>query len=363
MTMLRSDSGGSRERAGAALDLGPISREMRLVEEEILRSLSGASPALRDVALHVISAGGKRIRPAMGLSAYLVAGGREPEVVVPLAAAVEMIHSATLIHDDIIDGSGLRRGRPSAHRAYGLQAAIVTGDLLFSRAFGLCSRYGPEAIAIASEACGELAEAEMLQATPPDLMSEELCVSIAGRKTGSLMAAGMEVAAMAAGAGDEARARLRRFGYSVGTAFQLVDDCLDFSLDGSTGKPPGADVLAGRATLPLVHALSRAPERERELLKALLSPLRGARGSGGGGEARPGERGQLPPAPCSLSMEGGRHLAELVELLERTGSLEYARARAEALCSAAREELRPFRSSVHRSTLEDITRFVVERVS
>ncbi|MEM4728735.1 MAG: polyprenyl synthetase family protein [Thermoplasmata archaeon] len=316
------------------LDLGPISREMALVERELAGAVATADPALREVALHVISAGGKRIRPAMGVAGYLVAGGTRPREVIPLAAAVEMIHTATLLHDDVIDGSAVRRGRPAAHLRYGVQAAIVTGDFLFSAAFGICARYGREIIRIASEACRELAGAEMAQSIPLREMSEELCMDIAARKTGSLMGAGMETAAVLAGAPAGRRERLRRYGRLVGTAFQIIDDCLDFRLDGSTGKVPCADVLSGRATLPLVHAFGRSSGRERRDLESLLSP--------------PADR---------------KKLERLVGLLGRSGSIDYARARAEELCRTAREELRPLRSSPCRRILEDITHFVVERTS
>jgi octaprenyl-diphosphate synthase len=316
------------------LNLEPISRQMRLVEEQIMRSVGSTSSVLRDVAIYVLSAGGKRIRPAMGISAYIAIGGKEPDSMIPLAAAVEMIHTSTLLHDDIIDGSEMRRGRPTAHRKYGLQAAIVTGDFLFSQAFGLCARYGPEAIGITSEACRELAEAEMLQATPWEKITEELSINIAGSKTGSLMAAGMEVGAVMAGASPDERARLKRYGYSVGTAFQMIDDCLDFSPAGTTGKPSGVDIFNGKATLPVVHALAHSGEMERKLIEGFLSSS--------------ADRGAL---------------GELVKLLERTGSIEYARARARDFSNAAREELRPLRSSSCKSILLDISQFVLQRTS
>ena len=316
------------------LDLGPISREMRLVEDEITRSLRSTSSVLREVALYLLSAGGKRIRPAMGISAYLAIGAKEPERIIPLAAAVELIHTSTLLHDDIIDGSDTRRGRPTAHRVYGLPAAIVTGDFLFSQAFGLCSGYDPRIIGITSGACRELAEAEMLQTTPWREYTEELSLSIAKSKTGALMAAGMEVGAVVAGADPDTRARLRSYGYNVGTAFQIIDDCLDFSLGGATGKPTGSDILAGKATLPVLHALARSPERERRLLEAYLSSS--------------AERGSL---------------GELVSLLERSGSIEYARARARAFSSAAVSELGPMKGSPYKTILEDISQYVLERTS
>jgi geranylgeranyl pyrophosphate synthase len=316
------------------LDLGPISREMRLVEDEITRSLRSTSSVLREVALYLLSAGGKRIRPAMGISAYLAIGAKEPERIIPLAAAVELIHTSTLLHDDIIDGSDTRRGRPTAHRVYGLPAAIVTGDFLFSQAFGLCSGYDPRIIGITSGACRELAEAEMLQTTPWREYTEELSLSIAKSKTGALMAAGMEVGAVVAGADPDTRARLRSYGYNVGTAFQIIDDCLDFSLGGATGKPTGSDILAGKATLPVLHALARSPERDRRLLEAYLSSS--------------AERGSL---------------GELVSLLERSGSIEYARARARAFASAAVSELGPMKESPYKTILEDMSQYVLERTS
>jgi len=316
------------------LDLGAISRELGMVEEQIQRSVRSTSSVLRAVALYVLSAGGKRIRPAMGIAAYLAIGAKEPERIIPLAAAVEMIHTSTLLHDDIIDGSDMRRGRPSAHRVYGLPAAIVTGDFLFSQAFGLCSNFGPQVIGITSEACRELAEAEMLQTTPWREYTEELSLTIAKSKTGALMAAGMEVGGIVAGADADTRARLRSYGYNVGTAFQIIDDCLDFSLDGATGKPSGSDILGGKATLPVLHALARSSEREQKLFEAFLSSS--------------AERGSL---------------GELVSLLERSGSIEYARSRARAFSGAAAAELGPMKSSPYKSILEDISVYVLERTS
>jgi octaprenyl-diphosphate synthase len=316
------------------LDISPIAGEMRLVEELMMQSVGSDSTMLRDVSVHVLSAGGKRLRPAMGIAAYFVAGGKEPATIIPMAAAVEMIHTATLIHDDIMDGSDVRRGRPAAHRKFGLKAALVTGDFLFSQAFGLCSRYGPEVIGVTAAACRELAEAEMLQATPWQELTEELCIRINGRKTGTLMGAGMEAGALAVGADRDERERLRRFGHSVGTAFQIIDDCLDFSLDGKTGKPSGGDILGGKATLPVVHALSRARPGDRKLLEAFLS-----------GSAR------------------GAPLRDIVKILERTGSFEHARARAAAFCAEAREELRPVKASPYKKLLEDITQYVLYRTS
>ena len=320
---------------------------MRLVEEEIMRSVGSTSSVLREVALYVLSAGGKRIRPAMGISACLAVGGKEPDGMIPLAAAVEMIHTSTLLHDDIIDGSDLRRGRPSAHCKYGVQAAIVTGDFLFSQAFGLCARYGPQVIGITSDACRELAEAEMLQSTPWQEYTEELSLTIAKRKTGALMAAGMEVGAVLVGADLDLRAHLRRFGYCVGTAFQIIDDCLDFSLDGTSGKPSGTDILGGKATLPVMHALAHSPEKERRLIEEFLSSERRPPPFGGG-RSSSADRGAL---------------GKLVKLLERTGSLEYARARAADFSRAAREELQPLKSSPYKSILEDIPLFVLQRTS
>jgi geranylgeranyl pyrophosphate synthase len=316
------------------LNLQPIAAEMRLVEEMMTRSVASDSAVLQEVSMYVLSAGGKRLRPAMGIAAYYVAGGKEAGAIIPMAAAVEMIHTATLIHDDIMDGSDTRRGRPAAHRKFGLKAALVAGDFLFSQAFGLCSRYGPEVIAVTAQACRELAEAEMLQATPWRELTEELCIAINGRKTGTLMGAGMEAGALAVGASLVERERLRRFGHAIGTAFQIIDDCLDFSLDGETGKPSGGDILGGKATLPVVHALSRAPLKDRRRLETFLS-----------GSAK------------------GASIRGMVKILERTGSFEYARARAAAFSAEAREELVPVKASPYKALLEDITRYVLDRTS
>src|SRR3990172_1246941 len=166
------------------LDLGLIRGDMDEVEKVLSGALADTSPTLRTVVTHLLSHGGKRFRPAVGISIYRAVGGEDTARMVPVAVAIELIHTATLIHDDLNDCSASRRGVPTTHRAFGRPAALVAGDYLFAKAFGMVAAVDPKVIEVASAACCDLAEGEFLQMhTPLTSMTEQTYLDMVRLKT------------------------------------------------------------------------------------------------------------------------------------------------------------------------------------
>ncbi|MGA2952405.1 MAG: polyprenyl synthetase family protein [Caulobacteraceae bacterium] len=220
-------------------------------------------PALAD---HLINAGGKRLRPLLTVAASRLAGGRG-ESALKLAAAVEFIHTATLLHDDVVDASQLRRGRTAAHLIWGAPQAVLVGDFLFARAFELMVETGVmRALEILARASRVIAEGEVLQLTRAhDLhLDQAVYLEIITAKTAALFAAAAEAGAVSAGVSEARSDALRDFGLNLGLAFQLADDALDYGGATETlGKNAGDDFREGKATLPLILAIARLPARER----------------------------------------------------------------------------------------------------
>ncbi|MGH6957684.1 MAG: polyprenyl synthetase family protein, partial [Caulobacteraceae bacterium] len=237
------------------------------VDALILARMQSPVSVIPLLAEHLIAAGGKRLRPLLTVGAARLAGGRG-DAALKLAAAVEFIHTATLLHDDVVDSSQLRRGKVAAHLIWGAPSSLLVGDFLFARAFELMVETGSlRALEILARASRVIAEGEVLQLTRAhDLkLSQATYLEIVGAKTAELFAAAAEAGAVSAGASEgEARA-VRDFGRAFGVAFQLADDALDY--DGSTetlGKNAGDDFREGKATLPLILAISRSGPREAE---------------------------------------------------------------------------------------------------
>ncbi|MDP1632881.1 MAG: polyprenyl synthetase family protein [Caulobacter sp.] len=219
-------------------------------------------PALAD---HLINAGGKRLRPLLTLASARLAGATDDSCH-KLAAAVEFIHTATLLHDDVIDSSQLRRGKVAAHLIWGAPSSVLVGDYLFARAFELMVEAGSlVALDILAKASGVISEGEVLQLTRAhDLnLSQDVYLEIIRAKTAELFAAAAEAGAVCAGASEDRRRAMRSYGLNLGLAFQLVDDALDYG--GATedlGKNAGDDFREGKATLPLLLAIARTGEAE-----------------------------------------------------------------------------------------------------
>jgi octaprenyl-diphosphate synthase len=220
-------------------------------------------PALAE---HLIGGSAKRLRPLLTIAAARLAGARD-DACLKLAAAVEFIHTATLLHDDVVDSSELRRGKVAAHLIWGAPASVLVGDFLFARAFELMVEAGSmSALEILARASRVIAEGEVLQLTRAhDLnLPQDTYLEIIKAKTAELFAAAAEAGAVSAGASADQRRSLRRFGQDLGLAFQLVDDALDYSGASEVlGKNPGDDFREGKATLPLLLAIARTGAAEK----------------------------------------------------------------------------------------------------
>ena len=261
-------------KAVIARPTGSIERLVRLaaadmagVDALITRRMQSPVSIIPALADHLINAGGKRLRPLITVAAARLAGGGG-EAALKLAAAVEFIHTATLLHDDVVDSSQLRRGKVAAHLIWGAPSSVLVGDFLFARAFELMVEAGSmAALEILARASRVIAEGEVLQLTRAhDLdLSQDVYLEIIKAKTAELFAAAAEAGAVSAGASPERCKALRKFGQDLGLAFQLVDDALDYSGDSETlGKNPGDDFREGKATLPLLLAMVRTGASERE---------------------------------------------------------------------------------------------------
>ena len=221
----------------------------------------------------VVLAGGKRLRPLLILLAHEIAGGSDDDDIMPLALAFELIHTATLVHDDINDEASQRRGVDTIHTRVGIPKAVIAGDWLFVQGYALGGRYDQEIVTIIGNYCSEIAVSEFsqidhvnnLRTTPEDYLN------IVKGKTAGPFSGGCHAAAVIAGASEEDKIALSNFGMEIGIAYQLVDDLLDLKGDESIGKPRGSDVYEGKMTLPLIHSLTLLHGPNRERLAEIIS--------------------------------------------------------------------------------------------
>lgn len=240
---------------------------------------------LTEIADYLINAGGKRVRPAVALLLFRACGGRDATDMIDLSVSLELIHTATLLHDDIIDSNDVRRGKDAAPVRFGIADTLVTGDFLFSRAFQVCGRFEEKVVNWASEACVELCEGEILQGhfRRNPSVTEEDYFEIIARKTASLFAVGTRIAGHLAGFTPERVEAMHRCGRDVGMAFQMIDDVLDIEGDPSKiGKRIGTDLVDGNPSLPVVWGLGLPGVRrafleesvERQVIDEAIAEIR-----------------------------------------------------------------------------------------
>lgn len=259
-----------RLRAGAEPSLNPmialVAADMHSVNQVILDRMQSEIPLIPELAGHLIAGGGKRMRPMLTLASarLLDYGGTRHH---RLAAAVEFIHTATLLHDDVVDGSDLRRGKRTANIIWGNPASVLVGDFLFSRSFELMVEDGSlKVLKILSNASAVIAEGEVnqLTATRQITLGEDRYLDIIGAKTAALFAAACRIAAVVAERPESEEAALDAYGRNLGIAFQLVDDAIDYTSDaGTMGKDAGDDFREGKMTLPVILAYARGDEAAR----------------------------------------------------------------------------------------------------
>ena len=314
--------------------LAPVAEDLRRVDVLIGERLASDVPLVREVAQYIVAAGGKRLRPALLLLSCGALGYRgEPRFA--LAAVVEFIHTATLLHDDVVDESDLRRGHRTANAAFSNAAAVLVGDFLYSRAFQMMVEVGDmRVMSVLAEATNTIAAGEVMQlmgSHDPEV-DEARYLEVIRRKTAKLFEASARLAAVLSGR-RELEEVMARYGAHVGTAFQLIDDVLDYSGDAAAiGKSLGDDLAEGKPTLPLIHAMRMAGPGADLIRKAIRA--------------------------------GGREdFAPVLEAVRACGSLDYARAAAQREAEAAREALQPLSDSEFKRSLLELAAFSVARQS
>jgi octaprenyl-diphosphate synthase len=255
----------------AALNI--IGTDLINVELQFRKDLESDVPLIRKVGEYVLSSGGKRVRPALLLLAARLCG-YQGDKAVPLASVVEFIHTATLLHDDVVDSATLRRGLASANTLWGNEASVLVGDFLFSKSFSLMVAVGSlDILRVLSDATTVIAEGEVMQllCTGEIDLTEERYLNVVRSKTAILMSAACEAGAILGGASTERQKALSDFGMSLGIAFQLMDDTLDYiATEEDFGKSIGHDLEEGKITLPLIHTLRHCTEAERSLIEAVV---------------------------------------------------------------------------------------------
>jgi len=267
--------------AGTSPSLDPmidlVAEDMAAVNRVIVDRMRSEIPLIPELAGHLIAGGGKRLRPMLTLAGarLLGYGGTRHHL---LAAAVEFIHTATLLHDDVVDGSDLRRGKRTANIIWGNPASVLVGDFLFSRSFELMVEGGSlRSLEILSNASAVIAEGEVNQLTAVRRidLGEERYLDIIGAKTAALFAAACRIAAVVADRGEAEELALDAYGRNLGIAFQLVDDAIDYTSDsGTMGKDAGDDFREGKMTLPVILAYARGGEDERAFWRDAVSGRR-----------------------------------------------------------------------------------------
>jgi octaprenyl-diphosphate synthase len=274
----------ARDEAAPSLDslIELLRADLNRVNALILNRMQSPVALIPQLAGHIIAAGGKRLRPMLTLASARLCGYRGGDRHVTLAAAVEFIHTATLLHDDVVDASDLRRGLATANAVWGNKPSVLVGDFLFSRAFQLMVEDGSlEVLAILSHASAVIAEGEVLQlVTSNDTATDEAAyLAVISAKTAELFAAASRIGAVVAGRPEAEEAALDAYGRNLGIAFQLVDDMLDYSArQAELGKTVGDDFREGKITLPIILAFSRGDEQERRFWRRTLENLEHSEG-------------------------------------------------------------------------------------
>ncbi|MGH8545847.1 MAG: polyprenyl synthetase family protein [Gammaproteobacteria bacterium] len=236
-----------------------VTEELKLVEKNLASAIRSREQTLTEIAAHLIHGGGKRIRPLVTLLAFLAFDGKRTQDIVDIATAIELIHTATLLHDDIIDGAETRRGKESAYKKYGLKKTLVAGDFLFIRAFEFAGKFDDTVVEWTADACALLTEGETLQGffNRNRAVTIDNYIEIVKRKTASLFQTGAKVGAYLAGAKGALVEETDRYGLNLGIAFQIIDDILDVVGHAELlGKPTGMDLRDGNPSLPIIFALN-----------------------------------------------------------------------------------------------------------
>lgn len=252
-----------------------IASDLEEVEKELEESIKSTVPLVYEISRYILGSGGKRLRPTVLLLASGACGLTNGKERILSAVALELIHTATLLHDDVVDGASLRRGKTASNVIWGNKASILVGDFMLARALGLIHSCGNlELIGVVTDAAAKMAEGQIIEVMSAKNMvefSERVCFDIIHNKTASLIESCGKVGAILAGAGDRVKEALGQYGLNLGIAFQLIDDALDYSSTSEEfGKEVGQDLYEGKVTLPLIYALQKASAVEKKRVKEIL---------------------------------------------------------------------------------------------
>ncbi|TNE71503.1 MAG: octaprenyl diphosphate synthase [Gammaproteobacteria bacterium] len=313
-----------------------VADDFSRVNDLIIKRLASDVPLVEKIAHYIIESGGKRLRPLLVLLSSRAAGYADDDHL-KLAAVIEFLHTATLLHDDVVDTSDMRRGRSTANARWGNAPSVLVGDFLYARAFEMMVELKSLPIMeVLSHATAVIAEGEVMQlmnVKNPDLTQEQY-MKVIHNKTAMLFEASSHTGALLAGADAAQENALRAYGRHLGLAFQLVDDVLDYRGDAETmGKNVGDDLAEGKTTLPLIHAMANSSEEERLLIRQAI------------------RKGGLDDLP------------QILAIVEKSGAIDYTMARAREQAQLARDCIEALAPSAHRDSLELLTDVAVARVS
>lgn len=311
-----------------------VAEDFTAVNQLIIEQLESNVDLVENIGHYLVDAGGKRLRPLLVLlsaNALQYQGNQH----LKLAAIIEFIHTATLLHDDVVDISNMRRGRLTANAKWGNAPSVLVGDFLYSRAFQIMVAIGDmEIMRILSDTTNTISEGEVQQlvnAKDPKV-SEANYLDVIYKKTGALFEAACDTAAVLGDASDTQRKALKQFGYHLGLAFQLIDDALDYEGDPETlGKNVGDDLAEGKPTLPLIHAMAQGTQEQAEIIAKAI---------------REGDIGMLNA---------------VVDIVKQTGALDYTLKCANEHAEKAIEQLQQLEDSPYRNAMEQLAKFSVGR--
>jgi octaprenyl-diphosphate synthase len=317
-----------------------VAEDMAVVDSVIAQRLSTDVPLVSQISSYIISAGGKRLRPALLLLMSGALGYRQQEKY-QLAAVVEFIHTATLLHDDVVDESTLRRGRPTANESFGNAASVLVGDFLYSRAFQMMVECGSmRVMSVLAEATNVIAEGEVLQLMNMHdaSLDEAGYLRVIRSKTAKLFEASSRLAAILAGSDVQIEQACATYGQALGTAFQVIDDALDYEGDvARMGKNLGDDLREGKVTLPLIIAMQRASSADATLIRQAIEQ------------------------PDSQRLE--QQLQAIMAVINRTEALQATHAAAELESQRAMAALQPLPDSVYKQALLKLAEQSIARLA
>lgn len=312
-----------------------VQEDLAATNQFIINELESNIPLIKELIQYILSCGGKRIRPMLVLLSARAFAHHQQNSHIHLAAVIELIHTATLLHDDVVDNSTLRRGRQTAHTIWGSQASVLVGDFLYSRAFQLVVRQNnPFILNIFADATSLIAEGEVMQ-----LMNchdanttEDTYFKVIERKTAKLFEVAAQIGAALSQNTHQHTDAMQHYGKNLGIAYQLIDDALDYhSSTAETGKNLGNDLSEGKPTLPLIFAMQKGTPAENELIRTAIKT-----------------------GSCN-------NLSDIINIIESTGAIQYTAQAAKAHALKANTALQSIPDSPYRDALMGLAEFVVER--